>query len=169
MPPSGLCRADFLYKTWREGRIFPYNSRFDFFVRTACICRYGEPGAVVGRHGVTFQYEDIEPLVMQELISSKASSEDAEGEAGDFPIRIEPDADDESDGIHDLEEDVQPEVGVEPQVRSANGLEERLRGRRIIPPSLSLEATIVFVVPPGGTNSADFELRSEQPGESELK
>jgi hypothetical protein len=122
--------------------------------------RYGDPGAVVGLHLVTVQYDDVDPLAIERFLSPTEGTASLEG---DEPF----------DGLEQheefqLDDVVEPGIGDQPGVEdvpkigsSKAWLTEKLNGRRLIPPRFALEPILEFSVPASGSTSANFDLESE--------
>jgi hypothetical protein len=93
--------------------------------------RYGDNGAVIGKHSVTFSYPDIEDGVMAEL-----GAELREAKAS--------------------EEENREEIIAEVQSR-IDALQQKIKGRKLIPSTANREID----VPEGGNTSLNFELVSD--------
>ena len=125
--------------------------------------RYGDPGAVIGPHSVNIEYDDIEPLAIQEALSAQQDTGKVESQLDD--IRIPNDTDTTASQDDDIEpsDEGRQMVDSDPgNGRTSGWLKQKLKGRRLIPPRYSLDSNLRFTVPRDGTQSAHFDLYTEE-------
>jgi hypothetical protein len=125
--------------------------------------RYGDSGAVVGVHVVTFQYEDVEPVALLESQEAQQSNEKLTTSSRKITEGDENEESPTAESTIDSEvlEPQEADVGLEETLSTEEQLQQDLRGRRLIPLRYSLDSNIQFTVPRTGSTSADFDLRTD--------